>query len=255
MDTLHTVVAAVLTKQKCHLKQSTYEARKNYLVHLAEHGEKIGITEPCQELYDSYVAIRPMTPDLRFQLFHAVRLVDAEAGTMALTPEGRLYNEPILPSIDVTDAVFKNISFPIEDGTLDTGHLILRAKKEMEYLQLSSSTNWQYLQAWRELYNSLYLKGDTTFTHEAVTGFIDSSTKQLHTGKLKMWKWKIRRRSAFVLLEVASTGKFKWKLFRSYQAQCPDDTLDELRLQYNAFLQIKTLKKVRSHFMIIPSGV
>ncbi|HCS75081.1 MAG TPA: integrase [Clostridiales bacterium] len=243
MDTLHTVVAAVLTKQKCHLKQSTYEARKNYLVHLAEHGEKIGITEPCQELYDSYVAIRPMTPDLRFQLFHAVRLVDAEAGTMALTPEGRLYNEPILPSIDVTDAVFKNISFPIEDGTLDTGHLILRAKKEMEYLQLSSSTNWQYLQAWRELYNSLYLKGDTTFTHEAVTGFIDSSTKQLHTGKLKMWKWKIRRRSAFVLLEVASTGKFKWKLFRSYQAQCPDDTLDELRLQYNAFLQIKNLEK------------
>ena len=43
----------------------------------------------------------------------------------------------------------------------------------MEYLQLSPSTNLQYLQSWREHYNSLYLKGDATFTQDAVTGFIE----------------------------------------------------------------------------------
>ncbi|MDR1700516.1 MAG: hypothetical protein LBR68_04920, partial [Lachnoclostridium sp.] len=137
MDTLHTLVETVLAKQKFHLKQSTYESRKNYLIRLEEHGKKIGINEPCQKLYDSYVATRTLTPDLRFQLYHAVRLVDAEAGTMAFTSEGRLYNEPVLPSMEETDALFRNISFPVEDGTLDTGYLILRAKKEMEYLQLS----------------------------------------------------------------------------------------------------------------------
>lgn len=162
---------------------------------------------------------------------------------MAFTPEGRLYNEPVLPTMEKTDALFRNISFPVENGTLDVGYLILRAKKEMEYLQLSPSTNWQYLQAWRELYNSLYLNGDTIFTNDAVTGFIDSSTELLHMGKLQMWKWKIRRRSACALLEVASTGKFKWKLFRSYQVHCCDSSLDKLRLQYNAFLLTKNLEK------------
>ena len=243
MNTIHTVVETVLAKQRSHLKQSTYEARKNYIIRLAEHGEKIGIKEPCQELYDSYVTSRSLTTELHFQLYHAVRLVDAEAATKAFTPEGKLYNEPMLPSMDDSDAVFKEISFPLEDGILDTGHLILRAKKEMEYLQLSLSTNWQYLQAWRELYISLYIKGDTIFTHDAVTDFINTSTQQLHAGKLQVWKWKIRRRSACILLEVASTGKFNWKLFRSYQAHCPDDTLDELRLQYMTFLQTRNLEK------------
>lgn len=52
MDKLLTLVEIVLAKQKFHLKQSTYESRKNYLIRLAEHGKKIGINEPCQKLYD-----------------------------------------------------------------------------------------------------------------------------------------------------------------------------------------------------------
>ena len=51
---------------------------------------------PTKELYDSYVP-RAATPDLRFQLLYAVRLVDKEAETKAFTPEGKLYNEPIIP--------------------------------------------------------------------------------------------------------------------------------------------------------------
>lgn len=141
MDTIRTVVKTVLAKQKCHLKQSTYEARKNYIIRLAEHGEKIGITKPCQELYDSYVTTRSLTPDLRFQLYHTVKLIDKESRTMALTPKGGLYNEPKLPSMDEANTLFKNISFPFEDGVLDAGYLILWATKEMEYLQLSPSTS------------------------------------------------------------------------------------------------------------------
>lgn len=81
-----------------------------------------------------------MTPDLRFQLLHAVRLVDKEAGTKALTPEGKLYNEPKFPSSSESEEVFRNIAFPIDDCKIDTGHLIRRAESEMAYLHLSAST-------------------------------------------------------------------------------------------------------------------
>lgn len=151
MNQLKEVVNAVLEQQKSQLAPSTYDARKNYLKHLAEYGDYMGISVPCQELYDAYIS-RAATPDLRFQLLHAVRLVDKEARTKALTPEGKLYNEPKLPSFSEADEVLRNVAFPISDGRIDTEYLIRRSESEMAYLHLSTSTRWQYMQAWRELY-------------------------------------------------------------------------------------------------------
>ena len=141
MDKLQTIVRTVLEQQRLQLAPSTYEVRRRYLEQLPVFAKEKSISKPCQELYDSYVS-RATTPDLRFQLFHAVRLVDKEAGTKAFTPEGKLYNEPAIPSIDESEKVFREISFPIPDDSIDTGHLIRRAASEMEYLQLSSSTKW-----------------------------------------------------------------------------------------------------------------
>ena len=132
-------------------------------------------------MYDSFVS-RATTPDLRFQLYHAVRLIDAEAGTLAYTPEGKLYNEPALPTMAEADAFLKDIVFPIEDGAIDLGCLIRRAEKEMEYLQLTPSSNGQYMKAWRELYCSLYVSGDTIFTRKAVTGFVSEAIHQNKCG-------------------------------------------------------------------------
>lgn len=81
MNQLKEVVNAVLEQQKLQLAPSTYDARKNYLKHLVEYGDYLGIQVPCQELYDAYVA-RAVTPDLRFQLLHAVRLVSSEIHTL-----------------------------------------------------------------------------------------------------------------------------------------------------------------------------
>jgi len=241
MNALEEVVNAVLKQQKLQLAPSTYDMRKNYLKHLVDHAGSLGISEPCQELYDSYVS-NATTPDLRFQLFHAVRLVDKEAGTKTFTPEGKLYNEPEIPSVSETEKVFQAISFPIVDGRIDVGHLIRRAESEMSYLHLSASTSWQYMQAWRELYAFLYLCGDTTFTRESCNAFVDDANQKHQVGRLHEWKRKIRRRSVCVLLEVADTGCFEWKLFTSKKICCSDDTLEELRQQYNAFLRTKNLE-------------
>jgi integrase len=241
MSELQKVVDAVLQQQKACLAPSTYDVRKNYLNHMVEHGKKAGISEPCQELYDSYVS-RVSTPALRFQLFHAVRLVDKVAGTMAFTPEGRLYNEPPIPPLEESEAAFQDLSFPIADGLIDAGILIRRAEKEMSYLQLSSSTSWQYMQAWRELYIFLYLQGCTLFTRESCKAFIDDSNHKHKEGLLHEWKRKIRRRSVCVLFEVADTGRFEWRLFLSRKVCCPEDSLEKIRQQYNGFLRTQNFE-------------
>lgn len=241
MSELKRIVDIVLEQQKTQLSSSTFEVRKRYLLDLAVHGNSLGIFEPCQKLYDSYVA-RAETPDLRFQLFHAVRLVDKEAGTKASTPEGKLYNEPELPSSLAAEVFFSERSFPIKDDEIDAGYLIRRAESEMDYLHLTPSTLGQYLKAWREFYISLYLNGDTSFNREACRLFIESTDERLRDGQMHVWKWKIRRRSVNVLLEVADTGCFKWKLFRRKKICCQENTLEKLRQQYLSFIRSRNLE-------------
>ena len=50
MNQLKEVVNAVLEQQKSQLAPSTYDARKNYLKHLVEYGDYMGVPVPCQEL-------------------------------------------------------------------------------------------------------------------------------------------------------------------------------------------------------------
>lgn len=241
MDNLKTIVSNVLEQQRLQLALSTYDVRRRYLEQLSVFAEEKGIPHPCQELYDSYVS-RATTPDLRFQLLHAVRLVDKVAGTKAFTPEGKLYNEPEIPSLEESERFFHEISFPISDGCIDTGHLIRRAEHEMEYLQLSTSTNWQYMQAWRELYITLYLHGDTKFTRSRCSEFIESSILKRKAGIHHEWKRKIQCRATHILLEIADTGHFEWKLFTTRKVCCPEETLEELRQQYITFLQTQNLE-------------
>lgn len=240
MNKIQTIVSIVLEQQKLQLAPSTYDARRRYLEQLAVFAEETGISEPCQELFDSYV-LRATTPDLRFQLFHAVRMVDKAAGTKAFTPEGKLYNEPLIPS-DESEQIFHEISFPVPDGSIDICHLIHRADSEMEYLKLSESTCWQYMQAWRELYIFLYLRGDTIFTRGNCNAFIEESIEKRKEGIHHEWKRKIQYRATRVLLEVADTGRFEWKLFTSRKICCQEDTLEDLRQQYIAFLRTQNLE-------------
>lgn len=241
VNELQNIVNAVLEQQKALLAPSTYDVRRRYLEQLVTLADEKGIQKPCQELYDSYIA-RATTPDLRFQLFHAVRLVDKAAGTRAFTPKGKLYNEPEIPSSEEAGRINHTIEFPISDSSLDTGYLIRRAEQEMQYLQLSSSTNWQYMQAWRELYIFLYLGGDTIFARSQCIAFIEDSAQKNRDGLLHEWKRKIRRRAALILIEVADTGHFEWKLFTSRKATCQEETIEAIRQQYIAFLRTQNLE-------------
>ncbi|NLC26215.1 MAG: hypothetical protein GX777_06310 [Fastidiosipila sp.] len=242
MNNLQNTVGAVLKQQKQQLAPSTFEARRIYLNRLVVQADTLGISVPCQELFDAFVS-KAVTPDLHFQLYHAVRLVDKEAGTKAFTPEGRLYNEPDIPTISESEKKLQDRLFPIADDSVDTGYLIRRAESEMKYLNLSASTCWQYMQAWRELYVFLYLHGNTAFSRDNCHAFIEESAHKKEEGSLHEWKRKIRRRATLILIEVADTGCFKWKLFISPKICCTEKSLEELRQQYIEFLRNQNLEK------------
>lgn len=55
MNQLKEVVNAVLEQQKLQLAPSTYDARKNYLKHLVECGDCLGISLLCQEIGRAHV--------------------------------------------------------------------------------------------------------------------------------------------------------------------------------------------------------
>ena len=242
MSDLRFIVNTVLEQQKQSLAPSTFEMRKNYLNGLLTYAEDIGVAEPSQELFDAYVA-RANTQDLKFQLYHAVKLVDSIAGTKAFRPDGKLYNEPAMPSGDESKKIFECLSFPIEDGAVDIGHLIHFSEEKMEPLQLSESTRWQYTQAWRELYTFLYLNKGTIYVRSNCMSFSEDAEQLAKEGKLSEWKRKIRRRAVNILLEVADTGTFEWKVFKKATMVCPDESLEELRQCYLGELREKNLER------------
>lgn len=71
---------------------------------------------------------------------------------------------------------------------------------------------------------------------------MENANQKHQEGSLHTWKQKIQRRAACVLLEVADTGCFKWKLFLSRKVCCAEDTLEELRLQYIGYLHTQNLE-------------
>ena len=78
---------------------------------------------------------------------------------------------------------------------------------------------------------------------ESCNAFVEDNTQKHEDGSLNEWKRKIRRLSVCVLLEVADTGCFQWKLFLSKKICCSDDTMESLRQQYLTFLQTKNFEK------------
>ena len=80
------------------------------------------------------------------------------------------------------------------------------------------------------------------FARSRCNAFIEDANKKCRDGILHEWKRKIRRRAALVLIEVADTGHFEWKPFISRKVCFKEETLEDLRQQYSAFLRTQNLE-------------
>lgn len=240
MNELNIVIQKVKEQQQVLLSDSTYKVRRCYLNQLLKVAEKAGFDAPCQLLYDIYAADDYGSKERRFQLFHCVKLVDAHAKTHALRLNGKLYNELVLPSSQDCTLVLKNTSYPIK--TLDIGFLIVKTQQAMEYLHLTVSTMGQYLHAWKDIQHYFYLGGSTIYNKTTIDIFIEEITRQKNCGTMAVWKWKINRKAAYALKEVAETGHFKWAHIRK-ELCLKDEKLEKIRSRYLLILKSRNLQK------------
>lgn len=239
MCELNEAIQAVRKQMREQLSESTYFARQTYLNQLQKHADKAEISVPCQKLYNTFVATHHDSNERHFQLEHCVKQIDKYCNTRAVRSNGTLYNEPQLPTAEETAKQLKDITYPIINQ-VDIGYLIVKAEQELQYLKLSDSTVGQYRHAWRDIYRCFYLSGSLAYNKSSIEEYIVRNTDQRNSGKLKEWKWKINRKAAYVLIEVAETGKFQWSHI-CQELSCEDQSLEAIRLKYIDSLKERNL--------------
>lgn len=90
--------------------------------------------------------------------------------------------------------------------------LIVEAREAIKPIRHSKSTVYQYGLAWAELVNFFESHGQSYFSEELANRFVQESKDGLDKGLIKTWRYKLRRLSVLILLEVLKTGCYNWKL-------------------------------------------
>ena len=241
MTKLESIVNAVLELQKRKLALSTWECRRQTLNQMLKLANSLGIAEPCSDLYAAFIADDHGSLERRASHVHCVRMVDAMADTRFKDEHGILFNEPLMPCETETREFFHGRDFPISaDVCIDL--LIVKAEIEMRHLQLTASTVGQYKHSWMNIRRYFYNAGVREYNEAMLNRFIREIKVQRDMGFTKEWKWKIDRKAACVLLEVAHTGRFNWGMVNR-GGTCSNSKLEPIRLLYHDFLKQRNLSK------------
>lgn len=241
MKKLETIIAQVLEEIRPEHTVGTFESRKQSLNRFLRFAQKHGFDEPCQELFDAFTADDKGSVDIRFLKTHAVRLVDRVAETHAKDRNGRLYNEPALPSHAEVEQYFADMVFPLSED-VDLNYLIVFSEKILERYDLTVSTIGQYRHAWIDLRRFCLDRATTTYCKSIIMEFVNDARAQYDQGIMKAWKWKINRKASLVLIEIAETGTFNWRHIPHRDLSCGEPKLDKLRDKYLESLRSRNLE-------------
>ena len=230
MTKLEEAIYEVLEQQKHELASETWESRRRYFNQMLKCAESLGISKPCAELYDAFIADDHGSHERRSMHWRCVRLIDKAAGTKAKTEHGILFNEPPLPDETETQKFFSAAELPVATG-VNIDYIIAKAEIEMKHLQLTESTAGQYKHSWLDIRRYFYDAGTPVYNEALLYGYIQEIGILRCNGSMKEWKWKINRKAAYVLIEVANTGGFRWKsLGKDVRFGNPE--LESIRQQY-----------------------
>ena len=147
MTMIESTIKTVLEQLRPKLASETWESRRRYFNQMLQCAESLGITEPCAELYDAFIADDNGSPERRSLHIRCVKLVDGLACTHSNDEHGILFNEPPLPCESEVQDFFNGRMFPITAG-ICIDFLIVKAEIEMNCLHLTVSTMGQYRHSW-----------------------------------------------------------------------------------------------------------
>jgi integrase len=235
MTKLENVINTILHQLKSELANETWESRRRYFNQMLKCAKLLGITEPCAKLYDAFITDDNGSSKRHALHVRCVRLVDALALTQARDEYGIPFNEPPMPDDAEVHEFFQGREFPIAAVHID--YLIVKAEIEMRYLNLTDSTIGQYKHSWMDIRRYFYDAGVSGYDETLMKYFIQEINKLRNKGSMKEWKWKINRKAAHVLMEVANTGRFLWGMINR-DAGCNRLAAESIRSQY-----LKSLKQ------------
>jgi len=241
MTNIESTVKTVLEQLKPELANKTWEDMRRCFNRMLKCADSLGITEPCAELYDVFIADdRESSERLRLHM-RCVKLIDAAACTQAKNQNGIMYNEPLLPDETEVREFFENRKFPIK-SSVHIDYLIVKAEIEMRYLNLTDSTIGHYKHSWTEIRRYFYNAGVSKYNETLLQNFIQEVTNLHNNGSIQKSKWKINRRAAYVLMEVANTGHFHWRKINR-DINCGSPEMDSIRTRYIESLKQRNLSK------------
>lgn len=246
MNKLEEAIQAVSEQLKSQLSEASLPTRFCYLNQLQKTAELLGINEPCQELFDNFLVSRNDSKSKRFYSRNTIKLVDVYAGTHALKEDGSFFNDLQFPDEETALEQLEGITHPI--NTIDMRLLIIKAKVKLQQYNLSESTLGQYVHAWKNLLCFCFLKGSTMYKKEIVETYIYKVGADYKNGQLQKWEWKINRRCAHILIEIAETGRYVWEPI-SKEPCCDVEAFEDVRSQYLKSLKERNLSNwtVRNH--------
>ena len=241
MTKLENTIKTVLDQLKSKLASETWESRRRYFSQMLQCAEAHGITEPCTELYKAFIADDHDSPERRSLHIRCVKLIDESACTNAKDEHGILFNKPSMPCEAEVREFFNGRVFPIAAG-ISIDHLIVKAELEMNYLGLTVSTMGQYRHSWMDIRRYFYDAGVLEYDEVLLQSFIQRINGLRSGGSMKEWKWKINRKAAYVLMEIADTGTFQWGKICE-RANCISLEIEAIRSQYRKSLEHRNLSK------------
>lgn len=241
MTKLEVAVSCALQQLKPNLAGGTWVSRRRYFNQMLKLAKSLNITEPCQELYDAFIGDDNGFKGRRLMHIWCVRLIDALAGTRATDDKGILFNEQPLPTEAEVQEFSLGMSFPIATG-VRIDYLIVKAGIEMGHLSLTDSTIGQYRHSWRDIQRYFYTVGAHEYNEALMQDFIREINSRRKDGSMKEWKWKINRKAAYVLMEVANTGCFRWGAIRR-SINCKSPEIGSIRFKYIDSLKQRNLSK------------
>jgi len=241
MTKLETTIYAVLQQLKPELASKTWESRRRYFNQMIRLAKKLNITEPCQELYDAFIADDNSSLERHSLHIRCIKLVDESAGTQAKDEHGILFNEPSLPDEAIVQKFFQSSEFPITN-VVCLDYLIVKAGIEMKYLNLTNSTLGQYRHSWMDIRRYFEKIGTYVYDKTLIQNYLQDINIQHSSNSMKEWTWKINRKAAYVLIEVANTGCFHWGTLHK-SINCNGEEIDNIRLQYIESLKQRNLSR------------
>ena len=239
MTKLETDIERVLQQLQSKIASQTWESRRCYFKQMLALAGMLNITEPCPALFDAFIADDRGSEERRSLHIRCVKLLDEVAHTKAKDERGIFYNESPLPDETSVQEFFRQQKFPLIKN-VDIAYLIVKAGIEMRHLSLSCSTIGQYRHAWVDIRRYCISHCITIYDSELIHRFLHELSLQRNNGTMNDWKWKINRKAAYVLMEVAGTGSFHWGLIQQ-GVNFGNPHLEDIHIQFRNLLAQRNL--------------